>query len=445
MTIKSISLQNFRSHSQIAINLSPDVNILVGKNGKGKTNLLEAVYFTCVGRGFRSPRDREAIKFGQAFSRIKTTAEKRFGDISVEIVLLNEGKKQIKINEIPIAKMGELMGSVTCVFFSPDEMRLIKEAPADRRRFMDIAISQIDKKYFYNLLRYNKILQQRNALLKQTAPELQVLDIIDGQLATTGVEIVVARLKFIDLLKKYVGNVHSELTDKKEKIEIKYSTSLFLSPSLPSAASAKTQAICGIDNMNITPKGFGITTIAQTAPAVSSGIEDFNKMFHVEHSSDGSVSSVQPFERATPPASSTAQCSTWNNLTKRFSAALLSVREKDLRLRTTTFGPHRDDLLLDINGKDVRAYASQGQQRSAALSLKLAELKVFEELTNEKPVLLLDDVFSELDDSRQSKLLSLIKDCQSIITATQFDNVNNIKCKMFHVEHFNRKTPRQHS
>jgi len=355
MLIKSIALQNFRNHKSTVLKLSHGINVLVGDNAQGKTNLLEAIFLTCVGRGFRSPRDREMIKFDASVTRVKTVAAKKFGDISVEVTISSvQGKagKQIKINDIPIAKMGELMGSVTCVFFSPDELRLVKEAPADRRRFMDIGISQIDKVYFYNLLRYGKILQQRNALLKTMSPrydELRALDIWDEQLAKVGGDIIERRIVFCEELKKAVIDVHESLAPG-EDIEITYE---------------------------------GIAKIAKIVPRGTIGTALLD--------------------------------------------SLRTVRDKDMRLKTTTVGPHRDDLAITVNGKDVRLFASQGQQRTAALSLKLAELKIFESMTGEKPVLLLDDVFSELDLGRQTRLLDAIKDCQCIITATKFAPCDGVK------------------
>ena len=350
-----MALQNFRNHKVSVLNLSPGINVLVGDNAQGKTNLLEAIFLTCVGRGFRSPRDREMIKFNENLARVRTSAVKKFGSISVEVTISTvPGKvgKQIKINSIPIAKMGELMGSVTCVFFSPDELRLIKEAPSDRRRFMDIDISQMDKVYFYNLLRYNKILQQRNALLKTmgcSADELRALDIWDEQLAKIGGEIIKRRIVFCEELKNVVIGVHEQLAPG-EGIGVFY------------------ESVAGCSQ--IVPRG----TICEVL------IE-----------------------------------------------ALRAARERDMRQKTTTVGPHRDDLAISVNGRDVRSFASQGQQRTVALSLKLAELKIFENVTGEKPVLLLDDVFSELDSARQERLLDVIKDCQCIITATKFEPSGSVK------------------
>ena len=350
MLIKSLSIQNFRNHAATSVELCDGVNVFVGKNAQGKTNLLEAIYMTCVGRGFRSNKDKDAIMFGKDFARVKTVAMKRYGKVDVDIIVAQG--KQIKINSIPISKMGELMGTMTCVFFNPDELKLVKEAPADRRRFMDIDLSQMDKTYFYNLLKYNKILKQRNALLKSmniaSADELRSLDIWDEELCKAGELIISRRRIFCEELNKSVGAVHKAIAPD-EVVEIELET-------------------------------------------------------------------VQ-------------NCSTWNN----FLGELRKSRDKDLRLRTTTVGPHRDDIAISINGKDVRGFASQGQQRTAALSMKIAELGVFEKATGEKPVLLLDDVFSELDEGRRVRLLELIGGWQTVITATEFDEALCPGVKLYQV------------
>jgi len=360
MFIKTITMQNFRNHASTTLNLAPGINILTGNNAQGKTNILEAVYLTCVGRTWRTTKDREMIAFNKRFARVKTTVAKSFGDCTVEVVLENsetsKTKKYIRVNQTPVSKMGELMGTLNCVFFSPDELRLIKEAPADRRRFLDIDISQIDKNYFYALLRYNKILAQRNALLKQLfsdMPSLKAsggtsvkssyfttLDTWDTQLAEAGTQITNRRIAFVNTLKQNATAIHNTLTNTKEHIDTVYMTSY-----------------------------------------------------------------------------------SENDL----ATALCAAREKDIRLRTTSVGPHRDDLQILINGKDTRTLASQGQQRTAALALKLAEIEIFRQATNETPLLLLDDVLSELDSVRQASLLGILTNCQSIVTTTTLPRQANVK------------------
>lgn len=333
MIIKSLHVTNFRNHIDTVADLSPGVNVFVGENAQGKTNLLEAIFLTCVGRGWRSPRDRDMINFDSEQSRIKTVATKKFGDVIVEIALERKGKKSININGVPVQKMGELLGQINCIFFSPDELRLVKEAPADRRRFLDIDISQIDKSYFYSLLRYHKVLAQRNSLLKSTTEDIERgLDIWDVELEKMAKNIIARRKNFLKSLTPFVIKVHEFLTGGNETITIEYETN------------------SGDD-------------LART---------------------------------------------------------LRDARQKDIRLKSTTVGPHRDDIKIELDGKDVRLFASQGQQRTVALSLKLAELSIFEQLTGERPVLLLDDVLSELDVTRQLRLLDFINNGQTILTTTSF-------------------------
>lgn len=354
MVIEKVELANFRNHLDTVLMLSPGINVLVGKNAQGKTNSLEAIFLTCVGRGWRTTKDKEMINFTADMARVKTVVRRKSGHITVEINLSRGAKKMIKINGVPAQRMGELMGQLNCVFFSPDELRLVKDAPADRRRFLDIDISQIDKAYFYALLKYNKILLQRNALLKSKTEDINAgLDIWDGQLAKVGAMIVARRLEFIDKLSANVVKVHSYLTSHKEAILLGYEGITSLNPE-------------GINDRVGLAAGFVETLLLRQ---------------------------------------------------------IREARDKDLRLRTTTVGPHRDDLRITIDGKDVRQFASQGQQRTVALSLKLAELEIFREVTGEMPVLLLDDVFSELDVERQARLIKVLSKCQTIITAVEFTAV----------------------
>ncbi len=335
MQITELTVDNFRNHMHTTLHLDAGVNVLVGPNGQGKTNLLEAIYLSCVGRGWRTSRDSEMVQFGQNQALVQVTALKKFGSVDIAIQLGTGLKKSISINRVPIAKVAELMGQINCIFFSPDELKLVKEAPADRRRFLNIDLSQIDKSYFYALARYNKILQQRNAYLKDNTDPRE-LAIWDDQLIKQGKIIIAKREAFVQKLTPYVVAKHRELTGGQEEITLKYET-----------------------------------------------------------------------------------C-------QNFAQELISARERDLRLRTTTVGPHRDDIAIMINGQDVRVFGSQGQQRTVALSIKLAELDLFTDITGERPILLLDDVFSELDSSRRTRLLIAIANTQAIITATDIPTSGKI-------------------
>jgi DNA replication and repair protein RecF len=362
--LQDIRLINFRNHKNTFAKFCNGINILIGENAQGKTNLLEAIYLTCVGRGWRAARDKEMIIFGECASIVESVTTKRFGNVSVKVKLSATDKKSILINDIPISKIAELMGVVNCVFFSPDELRLIKDAPADRRRFLNIDISQIDKSYLYALMRYEKILSQRNAYLKKiTATDvdsLRGIDIWDEQLINIGAVLIEKRLQFIAKLTPYLSQKHNFLTGNAEKIGFFY---------------------------------------------VSCGYDESEKVIN---------NSI--------------------NIADNLRKQIIKAREKDLRLKTTTVGPHRDDIKIEINGNDVRNFGSQGQQRTVALSIKLAELNLFNDITGESPILLLDDVFSELDAARQSKLLQSLVNVQTIITTTEKPQMPDKKfSKIFHI------------
>lgn len=350
MIIKNINLKNFRNYLSLNLDLENRSNILIGKNAQGKTNLLEAIYMCCVGKSFKG-KDKELIKSGEFSSRILIQAEKNYGNYSVEIHISQNENKKILINGVSVQKTGELLGGLNVVYFSPDELKLVKEAPGCRRKFLDIDISQIDKNYFFNLINYNKILLQRNNILKSKNKSLMpMLEIYNSQLAEAGCYIIEQRINFINEIRDNLKYIHSYITDG-ELIELSYS--------------------CSFDISDGIKKGF-----------------------------------IKNLE---------------NNL------------EKDLHLGYTAKGPHRDDIKIIADNKDVRIYGSQGQQRTCALSLKLSELEYFKKVTGEYPVLLLDDVFSELDRYRKNKILDYCGLVQTIITSAEVINFNNLNSAVFEV------------
>lgn len=359
MKIKSIKLENFRNYDKLFVSLSSGLNIFVGKNAQGKTNLLESIYYCSIGKSTRTPRDKELILWGQEKGRVGVEIEKQYNKSRIDIFLSQKEKKTIKINDLPIKRMGELMGELTVIFFSPDEIRLIKDAPQDRRRFMDIDISQMSKNYFYLLCRYDKILNQRNKLLKQSR-DINVLkdtvSIWDEQLAEVASKIIMNRIYFINKLLKPAQEIHKYITHDKEELSISY------------------QGVIG-----------------KSAPEIK---EKLLKAYT-------------------------------DNITKDFD------------LGYTTVGPHRDDLKVVINNIDIRNFGSQGQQRLATLSLKLAELEIFQKEHNETPVLLLDDVLSELDEDRQQRFLNKIKGLQTIITCTKYNYPLQENDSIFYIENGN--------
>ena len=347
MKINTLSVQNYRNYTTESVEFTNNLNVIIGQNAQGKTNLLEAIFLCAIGKSPRTNKDKDLVKWNSTFAKITLEISKKIGKKNIEMYLFTNQNKAIKIDKIPIKKIGELLGTFNAIYFSPDELKLIKESPEERRRFMDIDLCQFDKSYYYNLNHYNKVLMQRNKLLK--TPDKNVLrdtlPIWDEQLASYGASLIMARLKLIENLKVYANKIHKYLTSDNENLEISY-------------------------------QGYTANTENELKILLLKKIEE--------------------------------------NL------------EKDINLGYTTVGPHRDDIKITANNIDLRSFGSQGQQRTASLTLKLAELEFFRENLGEYPVLLLDDVLSELDENRQNKLLNFVKSIQTIITCTDFD---------FHVPH----------
>jgi DNA replication and repair protein RecF len=371
LKVKSIKLVNYRNYSNINLIFSPSTNILLGKNAQGKTNILEAIFTCAIGKSMRATKDNDIIKWGEEKAKIELEVEKKFGKSKIEIYFFKSSKKAIKINGLPIKRMGELLGEFRCVFFAPDELKLIKESPEDRRRFMDIDISQTSKAYFYLLGKYEKIITSRNKLLKDNRDKnckdkksnqyedlKRMINVYDQQLAECSAKITISRNNFIVALAPFAQKAHSFLTSNGEELKIEYDGSF----------KFESQII------------------------ESEKIEELKEKF------------LSLYE-------------------KNF--------EKDLSLGYTIVGPHRDDIKVKINGIDVRNFCSQGQQRTAALSLKLAELEIIKEQTGEMPILILDDVLSELDIGRRTRLLKFCALTQTFISSTdkpdKIPNANIIK------------------
>lgn len=345
MQIKSVELTNFRNYEKEKIYLKDNLNVIIGKNAQGKTNLLESIFLCCVGKSFKTNVEKDLIKKDNNFASVKINFSNKTGNVTVSIGLDNN-KKFVKLNEINLLKISQLLGNLCCVFFSPSELKLVKDAPDDRRKFINLDLSQINKEYYFNLIRYNNILKERNKLLKMYDNEKTIKDTLpiwNTQLALVGSKIIKDRLNFINKLNAYAHIEHKNLTSNAENLFISY-----------------------------------------------------NSFENFENKSEKEI-----------------ETSLLN--------ALKSSEDKDIKLKFTTTGPHRDDLKFSINGFDVKNFGSQGQQRTVALSIKLAELEIFKEILNEYPILLLDDVFSELDDERQTKLINRVKSIQTIITTTNFN------------------------
>ncbi len=352
MKIRSLKLKNYRNYDLLKLDFDGAANIFYGDNAQGKTNILEAVYISGTTKSHRGAKDRELIRFGQDESHIEAIVEKNGIDYQLDMHLKKNSPKGIAINKMPIRKASELFGIVNFVFFSPEDLNIIKNGPSERRRFIDMELSQLDRVYLSNLTNYNRIVNQRNHLLKSMGigGELKdTLEVWDMQLIQYGDKIIERRKEFLDRVNEIISSIHKKLTGNREEIQVIYEPS----------------------NGNLT-----------------------------------------------------------------LEQALQKNRERDIRIKSTSAGPHRDDICFMVGGLDIRRYGSQGQQRTAALSLKLSEIELVKQAANDTPVLLLDDVLSELDKHRQNYLLDSINDIQTLITCTGVEDFVNHRFyinKVFHV------------
>lgn len=354
MRLTRLALHNFRVYDE-ALLLPPDgVTVLCGNNAQGKTALLEAVYLCCTGRSHRTARDKELIKWGRDESKISLKVQRRDGERDIDIELSQLRRKVISVDSKPIERSGDLMGHVTGVLFSPEDLRIVKDGPNERRRFLDMLLSQIRPAYYFNLQRYLRALNQRGALLREAAANPALIATIpewNDQLARYGAKIMELRREFLVKLGNYASGIHASLTSGKEKLAVGYQPSL------------------GGD-------------------------------------------------------------ATGENLYNDLLEALQARAQSDLRRGVTSVGPHRDDITLNIDSADARVYASQGQQRCCALSLKLSEIEVIREAAGEAPILLLDDVMSELDPTRRRMLLEAFEGVQTIVTCTDPEDLSGAKTSL---------------
>ncbi len=341
MIVKSLKLKNFRNYNLLNLEFDAATNIFYGDNAQGKTNILESIYLSGTTKSHRSTKDRDMIQFGNEEAHIETVVEKNGVPFQIDMHLKKNSPKGIAINKIPIRKASELFGIINIVFFSPEDLNIIKNGPAERRRFIDLELAQLDRLYLSDLSNYNRIINQRNKLLKDVHNRndlLETLEIWDFQLVQYGKKIIERRRQFIGQVNDIISEVHKKLTGGREKLKLYYEP--------------------GIGNLE-------------------------------------------------------------------FEKALLKNRERDIRMKSTSVGPHRDDICFMTNDLDIRKFGSQGQQRTAALSLKLSEIELVKEIIKDTPILLLDDVLSELDKHRQNYLLDSIRDVQTLITCTGLDDFVN--------------------
>ena len=349
MWIKKIKINNFRNYKSQEINLEKNINIFYGENAQGKTNIIEAIFLSSMGKSFRAKKDKEMIMLGEEKSNIEIEYEKTDRDGKIKIELGN--KKIVYINGIKIKKLSELLGKVNVVIFTPDDINILKGGPQNRRRFLDIMISQLRPNYMYNLNLYLKTLEQRNNYLRQIREENKnenMLDIWDEELSNYAINIYNYRKEFIEKIKNKINNIHSEITNNKEEIEIEY----------------------------------------------------------------------------------LSEC----NSKEKYLELLKQRRKLDIIKGYTTKGIHRDDFNIYINKKELGIYGSQGQHRTAILSLKLSELDIVKDEIGESPILLLDDFMSELDEKRRKNFLEKINDVQVIITCTEKIDIENKEILVYNVK-----------
>ncbi|NCB93417.1 MAG: DNA replication/repair protein RecF [Clostridia bacterium] len=337
MYIESLEIKNFRNYEYLCIEFHSGTNILYGDNAQGKTNVLEAVYLCGTTKSHKGSKDKEIIRFDQEESHIRMMVNKDGVSHKIDMHLKKNKSKGIAIDGVPIKKASQLFGIVNIVFFSPEDLNIIKNGPSERRRFLDLELCQLNKIYLQDLSSYNKVLNQRNKLLKDISfsPQLEsTLDVWDQQLVSYGKKIISVRCQFMQELNDIIKDIHKNLTGGREEIFLEYE------------------------------------------PNVSAD---------------------------------------------SFEEEMSKARGRDLKFKMSSIGPHRDDFCVKVNGIDIRKYGSQGQQRTAALSLKLSEIYLVKKIIKDNPVLLLDDVLSELDSNRQNYLLQSIKEIQTMITCTGLD------------------------
>jgi DNA replication and repair protein RecF len=341
--IKSILIDHFRNYDSVYLNFDKKLNLIVGDNAQGKTNLLESIYVSGFAKSFRTIRDGEMVNFDAQMAYVKIEVEKKDHYIeTIEYRIQKNNKKTFLVNGVNITKISDLLGTLNIILFYPDDLRLIKESPVERRKFLDRELSHMSKTYCGDIIEYHHILNQRNELLKriQFNPELSdTLEVWDEQLAEKGARVIIKRREFTAAIQPICAEIHAKITSQKENLKVKYVTSV----------------------------GTG---------------------------------------------------ENYGTIKSELIQALSKNRESDIRRGFTAYGPHRDDLDISINGINIKSFGSQGQQRTAALSLKLSEIEIVRSEVGEYPILLLDDVMSELDINRQQDLIYALSKVQTIITTT---------------------------
>lgn len=363
MWLETIELSGFRNYQETALTFSDGVNVFLGQNAQGKTNMMESIYFLALARSHRTTSDKELINWEADFTRVSGKINSKGSTFPLAISLSNKGK-QAKVNHLEQKKLSQYVGNLNIILFAPEDLELVKGSPAVRRQFIDRELGQMSAVYLHHLVSYQEILKQRNQYLKEykvsQSFDMVYLDILTEQLATEGAEVLDRRLNFVAKLNEWATPIQQDISQGKEKLDIQYKTTLSLS-------------------------------------------------------------------------NNSQKSSIYRQLLDKYEES----KQRELDRGTTIIGPHRDDLVFYVNDKNIQTYGSQGQQRTTALSVKLAEIELMKEMTGEYPVLLLDDVLSELDNHRQTHLLKTIeKKVQTFLTTTSLDGVDTDllnEPKIFHV------------
>ncbi len=348
MQIEALKLKNFRNYKELALEPHPGVNLFFGRNGSGKTNLLEAVHYCSLGRSHRIANDASVVKNGEAFALSSVCIRNALGkrEIAVRFHPDEAQKKTILIDQKKIAKFSDMMGCLRCVIFSPEDLGLIREGPSLRRRYLDMMISQVSRGYFIALQQYRAGMDQRNAVIRSlrtnVTGNLSILSAFEETMAEPAAVIIRERRKIVSLLSGIATETYQRISDTDEMFRLAYHSSV-------KEEEGIAETLCRLFREN---------------------------------------------------------------------------REDDIRMGFTSVGPHRDDLILTLNKNQMKQFASQGQIRTAALSMKLSQMKILRDLSGEEPVLLLDDVMSELDRKRRTCLIGEISSFQTFITCADRDDVD---------------------
>ncbi|RFU62514.1 DNA replication/repair protein RecF [Peribacillus glennii] len=352
MHIEHLKLKNYRNYEDLEISFENKVNVILGENAQGKTNVMESIFVLAMAKSHRTSNDKDLIRWDEEYAKIEGRIRKRLTSIPLELVISKKGKKA-KSNHIEQQKLSQYVGTMNVVMFAPEDLHLVKGSPQVRRRFIDMEIGQVSPVYLHDMSQYQKILQQRNHYLKllqiRKQTDTAMLDVLTEQLIEYAARIIDKRYQFLSLLQEWAEPIHSGISRNLEKLKIEYKPSLDVSESM-----------------------------------------DLTKMI------------------------------------EEFEDKFVKIRTREIERGVTLIGPHRDDLVFFVNGRDVQTFGSQGQQRTTALSLKLAEIELIHSEIGEYPILLLDDVLSELDDYRQSHLLNTIQGkVQTFVTTTSTDGINH--------------------